>query len=755
MLCSAKVMWKQCKNEALPIGLCREHAKECRKTGCSGLTANSLCPDHECAHGRCIQPRVGRGDRCAGHGCELPIQHGGVSKVCGNARRGNATYCSEHLCAEPKCNRLHCLGPKCSIHGCCYKQEDDFCGKDLKQDSYFCIEHACHHADCGLKRAESGKYCPEHTCRADECVGQRIEHSEYCGVHKCPAEECFRVRGAGEYCTVHGCIEHEDGEHCGMGRSMPDSYYCERHVCAFKPCGNARDGRGECCAEHGCVYRLGGVACGVIKKEGSDYCTPHSCAIPDCGEKRVGEECCKIHGCRYAEPDGEGRCGRRMADSTSYCKDHLCTKPTCKSPRKGGLVCSKHMCKFKADEMMGTVCVSPREADLEWCAAHACPEKGCKKPNDGIRRCCLKHGCTSRVEGGGPCGEPRIPGRDLCDRHARPQVQETTPTEDEGPSVRSGPVTVRARPGMSREAMKRHLEQRLTESGLSCTVTGEDGLTFDDVVGLEDVKVAVRTAMVYPLQAPNQFRDTWANGILLFGPPGTGKTLVAEAAANELGGVMVSVDSAATVSSYVGKSEKNIRALFRIVTEHADATRKLVVLFMDEVDALLGSHQQEGEWNVKTRSEFQTNMSRIAREQKKVCVIGATNNPDRLAGSFRRRFHKRIYVRLPSENDIEKLFHMYTKGFEVDNGVDFAKIAKYFVGYSSSDIRDVCHDAYNRALAELYESHDGGPSGGASGKLQRPVNMNDFINVSCDRKSSVSQDELQLYEKWADDYGAL
>jgi cell division protease FtsH len=57
---------------------------------------------------------------------------------------------------------------------------------------------------------------------------------------------------------------------------------------------------------------------------------------------------------------------------------------------------------------------------------------------------------------------------------------------------------------------------------------------FDDIVGLESAKSALREVMDYMMN-PSKYKDRGARmrrGILLYGPPGTGKTTLAKACAN-------------------------------------------------------------------------------------------------------------------------------------------------------------------------------------------------------------------------------
>ena len=56
-------------------------------------------------------------------------------------------------------------------------------------------------------------------------------------------------------------------------------------------------------------------------------------------------------------------------------------------------------------------------------------------------------------------------------------------------------------------------------------ITEKPKVNWDEVVGLDVAKKAVKEAIVYPVQRPDLFPLGWPRGILLFGPPGCGKTL--------------------------------------------------------------------------------------------------------------------------------------------------------------------------------------------------------------------------------------
>ncbi|MEM0272804.1 MAG: AAA family ATPase, partial [Thermoprotei archaeon] len=101
---------------------------------------------------------------------------------------------------------------------------------------------------------------------------------------------------------------------------------------------------------------------------------------------------------------------------------------------------------------------------------------------------------------------------------------------------------------------------------------------WDDVIGLEDAKVAIMESIVYPTKRPDLFPLGWPRGILVFGPPGCGKTLLAAAAASEIDATFINVDAASIMSRWLGEAEKNVARIFA----QARSIHGPVIIFMDE-----------------------------------------------------------------------------------------------------------------------------------------------------------------------------
>ncbi len=278
-------------------------------------------------------------------------------------------------------------------------------------------------------------------------------------------------------------------------------------------------------------------------------------------------------------------------------------------------------------------------------------------------------------------------------------------------------------------------------------------VSWGEVIGLEDAKRAIRESIVYPTKRPDLFPLGWPKGILLFGPPGCGKTLLAAAAAAEIEGYFINVDAAAMMSKWLGEAEKNVAKLFSMAHTLSLNEGVSVILFIDEIDSLLGTRSSEVGGEVRVKNQFLTEMDGINDKLRKsqLYVIGATNKPWSLEAGFLRRFQKRIYVTLPDKASRLNLFNQYTAALRRDNGLKQEDLAKLAEGYSASDIKDMCQSAQLRVVNELFES------GKAleSDENPRSITMLDFKEIFKMRKPSVSIEMIRAYLGWSEQFKAL
>ncbi len=283
-------------------------------------------------------------------------------------------------------------------------------------------------------------------------------------------------------------------------------------------------------------------------------------------------------------------------------------------------------------------------------------------------------------------------------------------------------------------------------------ITEKPDVKWDDVVGLEDCKNAIRESIVFPFLRPDLFKLGWPRGILVYGPPGCGKTMIAAATASEIDGYFISVDAASIMSKWLGEGEKNVAKLFSSARKML-SSNKPVIIFVDEIDSLLGIRSQEVGGEARVRDQFLRETDGLMDKGKNLhlYVIGATNKPWSLDPPFLRRFAKRIYVPLPDNEARMSQFRNYTAPLTLAEDVNLELLARLSEGYSGSDIKDICQGVQLLVVRELFES------GKALDKetQTRLINITDFKNVMRARRPSVSSDMVRAYAQWAANFAAL
>lgn len=179
------------------------------------------------------------------------------------------------------------------------------------------------------------------------------------------------------------------------------------------------------------------------------------------------------------------------------------------------------------------------------------------------------------------------------------------------------------------------------------------------------------------------------NKLLFYGAPGTGKTNLAYGIANKLGVPLILVRLDEVISSYLGKTGKNIREIFDI------AERENVVLFLDEIDTLAKQRDDSSELG-ELKRVVTVLLQNIDRFPSNSIMIGATNHEKILDNAIWRRFQMKVEFKEPSSNSRKAMFKMYLGSFISDDLLDL--LAAISDQQTGSVIRDVSQKLKKAAI---------------------------------------------------------
>ncbi|KAI7811063.1 spastin isoform X2 [Triplophysa rosa] len=295
----------------------------------------------------------------------------------------------------------------------------------------------------------------------------------------------------------------------------------------------------------------------------------------------------------------------------------------------------------------------------------------------------------------------------------------------------------------------KNVDSKLANLILNEIVDSGSSVGFDEVAGQELAKQALQEIVILPALRPELFTGLRApaRGLLLFGPPGNGKTMLAKAIAMESNATFFNISAASLTSKYVGEGEKLVRALFAVARELQPS-----IIFIDEIDSLL-CERREGEHDASRRlkTEFLIEFDGVqSGGDDRVLVMGATNRPQELDEAVLRRFAKRIYVALPTEETRLKLLkNLLSKHGNPLTQKELNQLARLTEGYSGSDLTSLAKDAALGPIRELRPEQ----VRNMSANEMRNIRYSDFIDSLKRIKHSVSPQTLDLYVRWNREYG--
>ncbi|CAG2161459.1 unnamed protein product [Oppiella nova] len=298
----------------------------------------------------------------------------------------------------------------------------------------------------------------------------------------------------------------------------------------------------------------------------------------------------------------------------------------------------------------------------------------------------------------------------------------------------------------------KHIEQHLIIRIEALINSAVEPMDWSKVVGLELEKQRIVEAAINPILRPDLYKGgrTPPKGILLFGPPGTGKSLLARCIAAQKKWTFIPVTVSTLTSHLYGVGEKMVAALFAVAR-----ARQPSIIFIDEIDSLLMSRNDgEHEATLRMTNEFLNQFDGMGTAPgEQLLIIGATNRPHSLDGAARRRFEVRLYIRLPDANARKQYITNFIKSNKsvkhTLKSSEIQSLADITDGYSCADMKALCREVANIPMRGVMDIMR------LKAEDIRAVTFKDFREGLSAVKPTVKSGELEVYEKWNNDFGAI
>jgi KaiC/GvpD/RAD55 family RecA-like ATPase len=181
--------------------------------------------------------------------------------------------------------------------------------------------------------------------------------------------------------------------------------------------------------------------------------------------------------------------------------------------------------------------------------------------------------------------------------------------------------------------------------------------------------------------------------MMVSGPPGTGKSLLAAHVAQRLGRPFYVVRLDSAISSLLGDTAKNVRAIFDFIP------MREAVLFLDEMDAIAKVRDDRHELG-EVKRVVNTVLQGLDALGPEVVVVAATNHPHLLDPAIWRRFPYKIEFGLPGEDVRIALWRYFLYADKTNSDTIVRLFASISDGLSGADIETISLTARRNALID-------------------------------------------------------
>ncbi|GAK74369.1 ATP-binding protein, partial ['Chrysanthemum coronarium' phytoplasma] len=223
-------------------------------------------------------------------------------------------------------------------------------------------------------------------------------------------------------------------------------------------------------------------------------------------------------------------------------------------------------------------------------------------------------------------------------------------------------------------------------------------VTFKDVYGMETEKEELEDLLTYfkTNQTLINFDQVRPKGYLLYGPPGTGKTFLIKALCGEANVHFINLIPAKFRQKYIGEGEKEVEKVWQEAEIH-DKT----IIFIDEIEGLENRNDSNiSSGGVNVINTLLDKLDGFNSSNKKIVLMGATNNLHKIDTALRSRFSKEIYIGHLKDSEIEGYLKHIITPYQISYHTFLAlkEITQLCQGknLSNRDLTTIIEEAYKK-----------------------------------------------------------